>query len=639
MVGSETTLPNLSVADIFTLTECRLLLSRMLVTEPRNRASLHEIMNHPWMLKGYNAPPESHLPAREPLSLPLDPEVVKDMTGFEFGTAENITAQLTKVLESEEYQQAVHRAAREAPIVSLNPEKKKAFSLDFYKRRSSTSSKDTLTNPSVEVLAPYAQGDPINAYNPMVSVYYLVREKHERDKKSAQAALLHSEGDKIARLPTLRHPEAAHTGEMKFEVQGEPTSAGHRTRPRARTHGDDEVSESLKAVSLGGASLPPSPLVPTKDEPVARKDMSVGGMLRRLSTRRHNSTNPKPDSKHLPTPSLSLQAPDQKPISINAPRKSLSLRRAKEPPRPITKPNLSQPGNVELLTPPTSADGMAGNNSSKLGRSTSVTETDWRRKYTKHRAVGEPPGTSGSDRDPSFRADPPSESGHAVMAARAKSVGHHARKDATRRLKQGAANTSSNDEIVDDSIDGATSSRSGDARMLAVDYVKPVFLKGLFSVSTTSTKPPIEIRKDIMRVLDQLGVSFKEIKGGFSCVHRPSIDLKSVVDNGSPEPEPTNMVTTPSHRRKMSFAGNNARSSSKHTSRGHRGDTSPSNSDASNDSVHDGVLGGSLILQFEIYIVKVPLLALHGIQFKSVNKTNTWQYKSLASRILSELRL
>lgn len=43
-------------------------------------------------------------------------------------------------------------------------------------------------------------------------------------------------------------------------------------------------------------------------------------------------------------------------------------------------------------------------------------------------------------------------------------------------------------------------------------------------------------------------------------------------------------------------------------------------------------------IQFEIYIVKVPLFALHGLQFKRVGG-NTWQYRSLASRIIAEMKL
>jgi hypothetical protein len=43
-------------------------------------------------------------------------------------------------------------------------------------------------------------------------------------------------------------------------------------------------------------------------------------------------------------------------------------------------------------------------------------------------------------------------------------------------------------------------------------------------------------------------------------------------------------------------------------------------------------------LRFEIIIVKVPLLQLHGIQFKKVDG-GTWQYKAMAQRILGGLRL
>ena len=45
----------------------------MLVTDPRNRASLAEIMTHPWITKGYTGPVENYLPVRDPITLPLDP--------------------------------------------------------------------------------------------------------------------------------------------------------------------------------------------------------------------------------------------------------------------------------------------------------------------------------------------------------------------------------------------------------------------------------------------------------------------------------------------------------------------------------------------------------------------------------------
>ena len=43
-------------------------------------------------------------------------------------------------------------------------------------------------------------------------------------------------------------------------------------------------------------------------------------------------------------------------------------------------------------------------------------------------------------------------------------------------------------------------------------------------------------------------------------------------------------------------------------------------------------------ITFEILIVKVPIVSLHGVQFKRVGG-NTWQYKAMAEQIVRELRL
>jgi hypothetical protein len=208
------------------------------------------------------------------------------------------------------------------------------------------------------------------------------------------------------------------------------------------------------------------------------------------------------------------------------------------------------------------------------------------------------------------------------------------------------------------------------------ENAKPVFLKGLFSVSTTSTKPVHVIRTDIIRVLKQLGVEYTEIRGGFSCRHTPSIDLKKVVDL----PPSSHGNQTPGHRRRISFGGfmgggnsnsldrdredfrdaekspQTPRTPGRTQNRSGGADNSFTNSDASDESVngqHRGSsaravgetsthvqseLGGSMILEFEVFIVKVPLLSLHGIQFKRL-AGGTWQYKNMADQILRELRL
>ncbi|KAJ7491240.1 kinase-like domain-containing protein, partial [Mycena latifolia] len=40
-------------------TECRNLLSRMLVADPALRASLSEVLSHPWMVRGFSGPPDT----------------------------------------------------------------------------------------------------------------------------------------------------------------------------------------------------------------------------------------------------------------------------------------------------------------------------------------------------------------------------------------------------------------------------------------------------------------------------------------------------------------------------------------------------------------------------------------------------
>jgi hypothetical protein len=192
--------------------------------------------------------------------------------------------------------------------------------------------------------------------------------------------------------------------------------------------------------------------------------------------------------------------------------------------------------------------------------------------------------------------------------------------------------------------------------------MKPVFLKGLFSVSTTSSKPLPYIRADIIRVLKELGVSYTEIKGGFSCRHAPSIDLNRVTENSPSSPA----FASPVHRRRISFGGlkvererEEFRDSERlpqmpHSTGRRRGpDASFTASDDSDEDVRQGPndrpagetsthvesdLGESMALKFEIFIVKVPLFSLHGIQFKKV-AGGTWQYKAKAQKILDALRL
>ena len=195
----------------------------MLVTNPPARATLAEVMNHPWITRGFPGPPDPHLVHREPLrSDELDKNVIRGMKGFEFGTEEDIEKRLLEVLESEQYNRAVQFWERKRGInngrngvvngkhwdspsntslgyesartdLTASPSKKsKRFSgFDFYRRKLFSPGSSPPTTPQHS--PPNSQShlslgdardpaDPTFGFHPLISIYFLAREKLERER-------------------------------------------------------------------------------------------------------------------------------------------------------------------------------------------------------------------------------------------------------------------------------------------------------------------------------------------------------------------------------------------------------------------------------------------------------------------------
>lgn len=640
------------------MTDCKHLMSRMLVTDPKQRATMQEVLSHPWMTKGYPGPPDNYLPPREPLTVPLDQEAINAMTGFNFGPPETIKAQLSRTIESEEYQRAVRlfQREKELPHPSKEVEKRRGFGFDFYRRRSSGNSRDTLTTPSSEGLQ--LGNDPFNAFSPLMSIYYLVREKKERERTEAKSiAGQQSTTKETGTAPELSPPQEAHINADAYEVPGEKSTGG-RSRPRARTHGEDETPESIrKRVPSPSASQPPEPRL---DVP-QRKEGTAVGLLRRFSTRkRRDHDRPEKDRSHPPV--VHVHSPTTADSSA-MPRKSFSIRRSRLDRDDAVPPRLrsgsSQPQHRELLSPPPSAGVGNRQPNRALGRSSSVNSADLRRRETRS-TPKDPPATSGSDQERTHPDRPYTRS----SSMRAKSIGHARRESIQRRrLRREEAREANVPEETDQEL--ADHSGVSTDRLDSSDLAKPVFLKGLFSVSTTSPKSVTEIRAEMRRVLKRLGVEYSEIKGGFACRHTPSIDLKKVTD---PPTSPSAQAS--GHRRRFSFGGlmnsnDRERDDAREFERFPQTPRTPNKAmpeaACSNSDISEGSgpldhaissrraagetttqvqsdLGGSMVLEFEIFIVKVPLLSLHGIQFKRMSG-NTWQYKSMADQILREVKL
>ena len=207
----------------------------MLVTNPSARATLQEVMSHSWMVRGFPGPPAVHLVHREPLRADdLDRQVIRGMKGFEFGTEDEIERRLISILESEGYIRAVQYWERKRNIggnlngngsnysgsrwgesfsnsslaVSFDsnnstkndagaPKKSRRFSsFDYYRRKlfspassppgtplshSPPNSHHHLAHPSFSD-SNREPMDPTKGFHPLISMYYLSREKLERDR-------------------------------------------------------------------------------------------------------------------------------------------------------------------------------------------------------------------------------------------------------------------------------------------------------------------------------------------------------------------------------------------------------------------------------------------------------------------------
>lgn len=323
----------------------------MLVTNPPARATLAEVMNHPWMTRGFPGPPDPHLVHREPLrSDELDKNVIRGMKGFEFGKEEEIEKKLLEVLESEGYHRAVQYWERKRGIdngrngaangkhwdspsntslgyesaktdLTASPSKKsKRFSgFDFYRRKLFSPGSSPPTTPMSQS-PPNSQShlslgdtrepaDPTYGFHPLISIYFLAREKMERERvygpghfASSQLSLTTNaavnsntgvrieddwtypagstkplvnapvkttttepnattKADYSMPLPRLPVPESSHYSGMSYEPTApipSPTAQAFHPQPRSRDSAGLTIKQSDGMGDLG-VQPPPSP--------------------------------------------------------------------------------------------------------------------------------------------------------------------------------------------------------------------------------------------------------------------------------------------------------------------------------------------------------------------------------------------
>jgi len=330
--------------------DCKALLARILVTNPTLRATMHEVTRHPWMLRGFDGPQSVHFPKRTPLRVEeLDPMVIRGMTGFEFGSEKEITRKLIHVLESEPYQRILRRGESSSSMLSPasdseSPKKARRMSgFSFYTKklfpigRSSSPSPGGMGNGSLQgagssssifepssSLANALDIDATRGFHPLISIYYLVREKQERERIYGHAVFASSK-------MSLEEAEQEKERQRALEPIAIPDTS--------RIHNG---IEAVPSVRLGA---PASPAVPSPRPKAPDDALVITGLQPTppLPTRVNHGT-----IGHGVGPPSSIRAP---PASTHRRSQSLSQRAGAAAPW-APQPQMGELGEVDMPVPP-----------------------------------------------------------------------------------------------------------------------------------------------------------------------------------------------------------------------------------------------------------------------------------------------
>ncbi|BGP13021.1 Serine/threonine-protein kinase [Rhodosporidiobolus nylandii] len=821
--------------------ECKHLLSRMLVTVPSQRATLTEVLAHPWMVKGFTGPPAPHIPSRAPLRFgELDDEVLRGMTGFEFGTEGEIAAKLGDVLQSDLYRQAVRNwearrgsfgpsgngeasdSDKERPAMrtdgrdmmrSPSSANKRFSGLGFYGKKLAGGFNAAFAGTGVSPRASddldalaaagamgggsygpngsFAAGggtaprpdqlDPTRGFHPLISIYYLVKEKIERERiwgpgvfasstlsltgppPPPAPAQAYQAGAILASPPPMASPLVPMTPQPRQRATGEEFAAHPSTAPqiaRPTTAHDYPSPASAKRATfaptasspLPPSSQPPTP-VPSVRPQTSYEPQSPSPRERKASNRmslmlggggasereREQHSQPHVDDIPLsssasgggfarrfgsllgrssPTPS----SPDTSPASrghrtrasIGGMGHKASNKTAASPLPQVAEglaPPSPTPGSPALPTSGSDVPLASPPDGKPVHRASTVGETS----PARHQRVQSMGAAAFGQSQPQAAPGSLGRAGGGFFERRRQSSMSSSTRPPRPRTQNdiaGMFDETAEEELADVEPSGGAAAGNGDSAATRQEHelagrtqsrtsggkenapeksegAKPVWLKGLFSVSTTSTKPIATLRADLVTVLDRLGVQHRAVKNGFECAHSPSIDLSSVGTGGgatghakektvrgtikrrasklllsgkdgekhssAPDESQSSLqastIVSPTHGGATAGEGESSTSFTPVPLEGANGPssainspTAPGSSRFADSSVAGGPgatggQGGEMVVRFEIFLVKMPLLpGIHGLQFRRIGG-NSWQYQMLARRVLQELKL
>ncbi|WEJ94618.1 Serine/threonine-protein kinase [Yamadazyma tenuis] len=549
--------------------ECISLLSMMLQVDPSKRATLYEVINHPWINKGYEFAISSHVPKRTPLTLPLDSDIIKAISTFDLGDYQSLSDELTSIVGSVEYHMS---------------------SENWYKIMEQ--GRDYASASNAHILP-----DPTGGFHPLISIYYLVDEMKKRKKAKEEAVKVQLQEVERKKLQEQQESSQGSVAQVaQIAQKGVPTIVTEQPRPipppqlvgappqisfpeqahtsmspHMKTTGSQEYSNDI------GSPIPEQQPQSPVQEPSDGTGKGINSLLRRLSAKKptrgsnlspqrtqDSSRDSGSDFEERSSPSK-RDPMVRRGVSMKVTAKEKSDSRSSK--LNVVDKQQQQQQQQATVKPIVREPKRTGH-----GRSQSINVSI----NNKHGFVpveNLPPLPSIDAETNKIIAKHSSANSGKTMhpTARSKSVGGHIRRDSQggkyraptsqHRPLPNTMGTQNSDELVaqdkkeellydgffddillDEELDVKEIPQLSEDEIIeqfnnakpntmpSIEYPKTLFLKGFFSVQTTSTKPLPIIRYSIINVLTSLGVKFQEVKGGFICSHAPSLQHEEVED-------------------------------------------------------------------------------------------------------------
>lgn len=473
--------------------DCKHLLQHMLVTNSTNRATMAEIIAHSWMNKGYDRPILSYLPKREPLRLPLDPKVVNGMNGFGFGTTEQITRELECMILSKEYQIEAknYEALAHHPLTSPSTKTNSHHTFHFLRGKEPL---ECTINES-ECLP--------SVHHPMLSVYYLVKERIERESDRSPNELESKRHDNAA-TTTLPSGESKITG-YSYTIDG-----------KREFNNPTEYEETTIRNSIQIDEVEPN--APTDVCPIQTKTSSDNQspkatetmfhrFRRRVSRQFDNHSSITPEKTSNPRQNIEEISPPY--ITIDDTHTTASN---SETYRDSSSSSISKMYcNESDIT-----NGSKLNRFMKRAKSITVKDLPSSRRNSQATDEYETPRRKSVFHPP-------------AIDRKTRGGGSSSSKDGFLAPPQPSLAPNGREKVRRDSSSGISSQSACQADQ----SVRSVYLKGLFSVSNTSTKKPQAIRNEIKNILDRrANLQYRETNDRFEClITNPAVPRPEICDD------------------------------------------------------------------------------------------------------------